>query len=378
GGDRLADAGLELMLHNRELSVGGGPRELLSKIPLRHRLERQLEKRLFGGEKIDGALLCDNGEINLRLASLLHFFDVPVVYFIPPKVWVWRASRIEAIEQHVDLVLSILPFEEPIYRSWEIPFQYVGNPLVDEVDTKLSEEEAKLRLSISPERRVLAVFVGSRHSEVRHHARVFGQAVRKFLESLPAGERKPVVLLPAAQAIEPEALRASFAEALDGLDVDLKVVKGMSHECLRAARAAVVKSGTSTLEAALLGTPMVLAYASSRSTAWIYRNVVRYRGFVGLVNLFLADKAERAMGFEEALPAPVVAELILERCTPELISSELTRVWRDGAERDGMLAQLARTRKLLAPSGPGDPSPLKRAAGAAWELFSKPPAVADV
>ena len=83
-----------------------------------------------------GAMLCDNGEINLRLASLLHFFGVPVVYFIPPKVWVWRHSRIEDIEHHVDLVLGILPFEEMIYRHWEIPFEYVGNPLIDEVDLR--------------------------------------------------------------------------------------------------------------------------------------------------------------------------------------------------------------------------------------------------
>jgi lipid-A-disaccharide synthase len=368
GGDKLAAGGTELFLHNRELSVMGGPMELLSKIPLRRRLELRLERELFAGRVPKGAILVDNGEINLRLASLLHFFNVPVVYFIPPKVWVWRHSRIEKIEQHVDLVLSILPFEEPIYRHWEIPFKYVGNPLIDEVDTSVTMEEAKRRLGIDPAQTVLTVFVGSRHSEVKHHTELFGEAIRKFLGALAPGEPRPLIVLPAAPAIEIELLEREFGAEVKDTGCGVKVVKGMSHECLKAARAALVKSGTSTLEAALLGTPMVLSYRSSASSEWAYKHLVRYRGFVGLVNLFLAENAEAALGWEAPIK-PTVPELILDSCSSENIAAELQKIYMQGPERERMLAALARTRQALLPVDSRESSPLKMAAKASWELF---------
>lgn len=374
GGDRLAEQGAELLMHNRELSVGGGPLEVISKIPTRHRLEQLLEKRLFEGPKVDGAIVVDNGEINLRLSSLLHFFNVPVVYFIPPKVWVWRHSRIEDIDHHIELVLGILPFEQPIYEAWQIPFQYVGNPLIDEVDSGMSQQEAKRRLGVAAEKPVLAVLTGSRHNEVAMHAKVFAEAARRFIDALPAGEFRPTVALPAAQAIDPEFLRLEFETALKGSGAEVLVTKGMSHECMKAARVALVKSGTSTLECALLGTPMVLAYGASRSAAWVYRHIVRYRGFVGLVNLFLAENPEDALGWGKPVE-PLVPELILEKCRPELIAAELQRLWHDGAERDRMVSCLARTSTLLAPKGSEESSPLKIAAAAALEVFSgkRPP-----
>lgn len=370
GGDRLAEEGAELLMHNRAFSVMGGPLEVISKIPLRRKLELALERELFAGRVPKLAILVDSGEINLRLASLLHFFGVPIVYFIPPKVWVWRHSRIEKIEQHVDLVLSILPFEEPIYRNWEIPFEYVGNPLLDELELAMSAAEARTKLGIDQERDVLAVFVGSRHSEVRHHSELFGQAVRRFIESLPQSAPKPLVLLPAAQAIEPELLTKSFEPWLKGTGAELKVVKGMSHECLCASRAALVKSGTSTLEAALFGAPMVLAYQSSKSSEWIYKHVVRYRGFVGLVNLFLARDAEAALGWGKP-EQPVVPELILERCTPEQIAAALGEVYIEGPGRAQMKEQLARTRQLL--QAPNESSPVRAAARACWRLSQQGP-----
>lgn len=369
GGDCLASQGTVLMMHNSEFSVGGGPLEVISKLPKRRQLERMLERRLFE-KRPDGAILADNGEINLRLASLLHFFDVPVVYYIPPKVWTWRLSRIEDIAQHVDLVLSILPFEEPLYKEWEIPFQFVGNPLLDEVPLELTQTQARQKLGLDATQEVLTVLVGSRHNEVRFHTELFAEGVRKFLETLPEGQKKPVIVLPAAQAVEPEALAQGFRARL-GDAAEVRSFKGQSHACMKAARAALVKSGTSTLEAALLGTPMVLAYATSRSAEWVYKHVVRYRGFVGLVNLFLVDPPEAALGWTDAMPKPVVEELILRQCTPENIARELKRVYFDGADRERMQAQLAKTKdRLLPPRELGD-SPSGAAARASLELFER-------
>jgi lipid-A-disaccharide synthase len=140
----------------------------------------------------------------------------------------------------------------------------------------------------------------------------------------------------------------------------------MSHDCLKAARVALVKSGTSTLEAALLGVPMVLAYRSSRSSEWVYRHIVRYRGFVGMVNLFLAKSAPAALGWE-GREEPVVPELVLAKFSPDAIATELRKVYDDGPAREKMLKEFSRARGLIA--APGGRSPLSAAAGAIWGLI---------
>lgn len=371
GGDRLRAEGVDLLMHNRDFSVMGGPLEVVSKLPRRRRLEGMLEKRLFE-KRPDGAILVDNGEINLRLASLLHFFDVPVVYFIPPKVWVWRHARIEDIAHHVSLVLSILPFEEPLYKEWNVPFRYVGNPLVDEVPAERREADAKRALGLAPERVALAVFPGSRHSEIRHHVELFSGALALFLGRLPPSEKRPEILIPIAPSLDAEAVRLAFGNRVPGA----RFVRGASadgrvsdsHLCLAAARAALVKSGTSTLEAALLGVPHVLAYRSSRSSEWIYRYVVRYRGFVGMVNLFLCKPAESALGWGPPV-GPVVPELILDKAKPEEVAEALHRVYVEGPERAEMLRRLAGARAMLAPPAELGTSPLGAAARAALETI---------
>ncbi len=386
GGDHLAREGTELLMHNREFSVMGGPLEVIGKLPKRRKLERLLEERLFK-RKPGGAILVDNGEINLRLASLLHFFGVPVVYFIPPKVWVWRHRRIEQIAQHVNLVLSILPFEEPMYHDWEIPFRYVGNPLIDEVPLDLSADQARRELGLEGAGPAITVFPGSRHSEIRHHVELFSESLKLFFQNLQStslGERRPEVLVPVAPALDADALEQAFTARLPAVglrffpqplkpsaEAEARPKISVSHLCLKAARAAIVKSGTSTLEAAVLGTPMVLSYKSSRTSQWLFKHVTGYRGFIGMVNLFLAEPPEAALGWlepGEKRPEPPVPELILEKGTPEIIAHEFFKIYRDGPERTKMLRELARARAMLLPPEGAGISPIRRAADAADEV----------
>ena len=361
-------------MHNREFSVMGGPLEIIGKLPKRRRLELALENRLFE-KRPDLAILVDNGEINLRLASLLHFFKVPVVYFIPPKVWVWRHSRIEKIAAHVSRVLSILPFEEPIYREWEIPFRYVGNPLIDEVPLTLTEGEAKKILGVPADEPALAVFPGSRHSEIKYHAGLFSKSIREFEKLLPAGAKKPRILIPVAPSLDEGEVKKAFAEYLPADSVSVFKSTSSSHAvghlCLKASRAAIVKSGTSTLEAAVLGTPMVLSYDSSRSTKFLFKHLARYRGFIGMVNLFLVEPAADALGWGEKPATPVVPELILEKCRPEIIGSELFKIYNDGPDREHMLKELQRAKELLYPPKELGPSPVKAVAKAITELIEE-------
>ncbi|MBI2604723.1 MAG: lipid-A-disaccharide synthase [Deltaproteobacteria bacterium] len=379
GGDHLAREGAELLMHNREFSVMGGPLEVIGRLPKRRKLEKLLEERLFR-RKPGGAILVDNGEINLRLASLLHFFGVPVVYFIPPKVWVWRHRRIEQIARHVNLVLSILPFEEPMYRDWEVPFRYVGNPLIDEVPLDLSADQARRELGLDGADPVITVFPGSRHSEIRHHVELFSESLKRFFQALQnasPGERCPQVLVPVAPALDADALKQAFASRLPAVSLHFLAEErrkiSVSHLCLKAARAAIVKSGTSTLEAAVLGTPMVLTYKSSRTSQWLFKHVTGYRGFIGMANLFLVQPPEAALGWLkpcEKRPEPPVPELILEKGTPEIIAREFLKIYQDGPERASMLSALARARAMLSPPEGAGISPIRCAAAAAYGVFT--------
>lgn len=367
GGQELERAGTDLLLHSRDLAGGGGPLEVIGQIPARGRLQRDLEARL-SERPPQGAILVDTGEINLRLAPLLRRFGVPTVYFIPPKIWVWRKHRLATIARSIDLVLSILPFEQPIYAARKIPFQYVGNPLLDQVPLTMSQAEAKAALNIDPAVNVLTMMPGSRHNEIRLQLDLFAETVRHFVAALPRSEPHPLILAPAAQAIDPGHIADALQSRLPTQHI--KVVKEQSHACMKAARVALIKSGTSTLEGALLGVPMVIAYHASWSAEWIFRHIVRYRGFVGLANLILEPDAMAALGLTANRPAPVVPEMILDRCQPHLIAARLMDIYRDGPAREHMLAEFARVASLLAPPAHLGRSPIQAAAKAMWSVFS--------
>ena len=368
GGNELAQTGTELLMHNREFAGAGGPLEMIGQILPRRRLKQRLRSRLQQ-KRPDGAILVDAGEINLKLAPVLRYYKIPTIYFIPPKVWVWRASRLATIANNIDLVLSILPFERQSYERRNIPFQYVGNPLLDQVPLQLTQMEAKAKLQIDPRQSVLTVLPGSRHNEIRLQLDLFAEAVKAFMQRLSDSDPKPLILIPAAPIVEPAPMAEAFRARLPGTAV--KVVKGQSHACIKAARAAFIKSGTSTLEAALLQVPMVLAYHSSRSAEWVYRHIVRYRGFVGLVNLFLESNSDAAFGIGNARTDPVVPEMILDRCQPELIARELIEIYRDGPARERMLKAFSRTPALLLPPPQLGKSPIQAAANAAWDVFER-------
>ncbi len=339
GGDRLAALGAETIMHTKEFSVGGGPIEILSRLPRRSRLEKLVEQRLADGgrERPRAALLVDNGEINLRLASLLHFFKVPVIYYIPPKVWVWRSGRLQDIADHVTRVLSILPFERPIYEEWGIPFTYVGNPLLDEVPLGLTQKEAKSRLGIAEDRECIALLPGSRHSEIKFHTKLFRETVN-LLGNIPGHlKSKPLFLVPVPPTIDLESFEGAFRRGLSK-DVEMRFYKSQSHECLKASRAALIKSGTSTLEAAMLGVPMVITYQQGNVARLIFRHIMRYTDHVGLANLFLSPGG----------PA-VAPEYILESARPEILANALSEIYQDTPARQSQCQALQKTAALLKP-----------------------------
>jgi len=335
GGDRLEAQGLVPLRHARDMAVVGLT-EALKKIPQTLRLLTELED-LARREKPAAALLLDLPDFNLRLAPRLKRLGIPVIYYISPQVWAWRSRRVYAMADCIDLLLSILPFERDWYRSHApegLRVEYVGHPVLEEIPNQ-PYEPAPHRIAILP---------GSRESEWRN---LFGPMVGAAA-LLARSEPELEFVIPLAEPLRGNAfVREALSpdgpngDALAALGSRLRVVETAAHEVLRHARAAWIASGTATLEAGVVGVPMVVAYKVSAVTAFLFRRVVRYTGAVAMVNLIHGGlgSAERA-----------VPEVLQDDVTPENLASALREVLRE-PRWSAMRDQLARTRALLQGEG---------------------------
>jgi len=177
-------------------------------------------------------------------------------------------------------------------------------------------------------------------------------------------------VVPVPSTLNADEVQSGFESQLQGA-VQVRVAPGKNYETRAASRAALVKSGTSTLEAAFYCVPMVLAYRSSKMSEWAYRHVVRYRGLVGMVNLFLEKDSEKALGWKpDEKSNPVVEEFILDRCRPELIASSLLELYRDGPVREKQLGAFEQLHKRLFSPGHETTSPTELTDQDIWEVFT--------
>lgn len=339
GGDRLAGQGARLLFHIRDLAVMGLVEVLRHLRRLRGIFAAVLAE--VDRQRPDLAVLVDYPDFNLRLARELHRRGVPVVYYVSPQLWAWRRGRMRQIQAHVRRMLVLFPFEEPLYREAGVPVTFVGHPLVDLVEPPRDREAFLREAGLDPARPVLAVLPGSRPGEIAHNLPVLAGALR-----LLRGRRPDVQpLLARAPALEPQLLRTHLA----GLDVP--TVTGRSTEVLGAAQAALVASGTATVETALVGTPMAVVYRVSPLSYFLGRRFVSVSHFA-MVNLIAGRE--------------VVRELIQGDFTPERVLQEALRLLEDGPYAERMRADLADVRARL-----GQPGASVRAAEAvAAELRS--------
>lgn len=374
GGPKLQAAGLDAVVDAREL-LAMGFSEVFERLPRIFRALRSVELAARD-RRPDVAVVIDYPEFHFRLARRLRAQGVPVVYYIPPKVWVWRKRRVRVLKERFARVLSILPFETEFYAREGVPVSYVGNPLVDELPLSLTRAEARLRLGLREDDHVLAMLPGSRPSEIRQHvdllldAAVRGAALLRGRGALGAQERL-VVLVPfpvtsdlasVRARVEGWLKRASGGTGLgDRFILDVRVSQGDAAECMVAADAGLIKSGTSTLEAALLGCPHAIVYKPNRLTEWLFKHVVRYRGPVGLSNLVANAGAERADGVSPG--DLLVHEILCSDATVEAISVEIAELLGNPSRREELKQGLALVRARIVAGGES-PS-----AAAAREVF---------
>ncbi len=319
GGEQMRAAGCELLADASEIAEVGIV-EVVRHIPTIYRRFRQVvseaERR-----RPDSAVLIDFPDFNLRLAREMHKRGVPVIYYVSPQLWAWKQGRIEAVRKYVREMLIIFPFEEKFYRERGIEAQFVGHPLAGLPAPAITRAQFSAEYKLDSSRPWIALLPGSRRAEV---SRIFPT----LLEAAQLVGPDYVYIVPVASTLD-AAWMAGFLQDYAGPPVTFT---SDARATLLHARVAAVASGTSTLEAALIGTPFTMVYQVAPLTWTLGRRLVKVDRFA-MVNLI----AER----------DVVSELVQSDFTPQRVCQELRRIIPDGEVRETMMAGFCEVRQRL-------------------------------
>jgi lipid-A-disaccharide synthase len=347
-GPLMRDAGVEAIVGADHLSVVG-LLEIGRALPMFWSAFRQL-KDAANQRGPDVAVLVDFPDFNLKLAKALKKRGFRVVYYISPQLWAWRKYRIRTIRKHVDLVLSILPFEKDWYAAQGVNHvRYVGSPLAREVHPEKSKAEFCSKHGLDPLRPIVALLPGSRHKEI---VRILPDMLKSTAEM---SKTKPdlqfaIALAEVRSHKEVEQSKESVLSSGVGLPEVLLTVQGETFDLLNAADAAAVTSGTATLESGIIGTPMAIVYKTSALNYKLLRPLIDVEHF-GLINLIAETR--------------VAKELIQGDFTPETLANELFSLLKP-AENAEVRSKLKTAADRLGRGGAS-----KRAAESILELLSK-------
>ena len=314
-GPLMRAEGVEAVVEADGLSIVG-LLEIARALPMFLRTFRTLN-RAAGERRPEVAILVDFPDFNLKLAKALKKKGIKVVYYISPQLWAWRKYRIRTIRRAVDLLISILPFEKEWYEQQGFRnVEYVGNPLAMEVHPSVSKEEFCEKQGLDPMKPIVALLPGSRGAEI---ARILPELV-KTAEAMRErhGSVQFVMAIPAGKRGKIEALRIEVPDWI-------RTVEGETFDALNAADAAAITSGTATLEAGIIGTPMTIVYKTSAINYKLLRPLITVDHF-GLINLIAEKRLAR--------------ELIQDDFTPQVLSDELFRLLEpdvNGAFREELL-----------------------------------------
>jgi lipid-A-disaccharide synthase len=338
GGPELAAAGGRLLQDYRGLAVTGLT-EAIAKVPKSYAAIRRLVAAARA-ERPDALVVIDFPDFNVPLAKRIKRLGIPIVYYISPQIWAWRARRLTTIRKIADLVLVIFPFEADIYRGRDVPVEFVGHPLVDFARPSMSPESFLNKLGLSATSPTVALLPGSRPNEVE-----------RILPDLVRAASRIHVGIPSAQFIVARAPSLDdrlFAGLPGGSNLSLVVVEGDTDTVLASADVALTASGTATVQSALHDTPMVIVYRVSPLTYQLGRRLVSV-DMIGMVNLIAGEM--------------IVPELIQDAFTPQAVADQALSMLSDSTRRARIREGLARVRAKL-----GGPGASRRAAEAVLKI----------
>ena len=322
-GPRMRQAGVRSIVDAASLAVVGLV-EVITHIPGIYREYRKLAAAAER-ERPDLAVLTDSPDFHLRLARRLKRAGIPVIYLVAPQVWAWRRGRLPLMRRVIDHLLCIFPFEEPFFRGHGIPVTYIGHPLAGLVKPQFTRDEFFRKHRLPPGRPLIAVLPGSRRGEAARHLAALLQAVDRLYQVQAAS-----FLLPASATTG----AVFFKERIGGAPI--QVIEGETWDALAHADLVLAASGTVTVEAALLGTPMVTFYKVN-AVSWLLGKLLVRVPFYCMVNL-VAGRS-------------VVPELMQSEMTGERIAAEARRLLTDDAARLRMRADLAEVAARLSTAG---------------------------
>ena len=329
GGDLMSEVGGTRVKHYKELAYMGFIPVLLHL----HTIFKNMDlcKKDIVDWNPDVVILVDYPGFNLKIAEYIKkHTDIPIYYYISPKIWAWKEYRIKNIKRDVDELFSILPFEVDFFKGHQYPIHYVGNPCVDAVDAyrkNHAESFGKFVASNSlSDKPIIALLAGSRKQEIKDNLPMMLEAAIPFVD-------KYQLVLAGAPGIDP-----AYYQQYIGSAVLVKIIFGQTYRLLQQAKAALVTSGTATLETALFRVPQTVCYYTpvGKLISFLRRHILKVR-YISLVNL-VADKE-------------VVRELVADNMTVANVRSELNALLNDETYRGQMLKESDRMIKILGPAG---------------------------
>ena len=335
-GPRLRAAGVETVVDASSLAVVG-LLEVVTDIP---RIWREYRKLLAaaGDQRPDVAILTDSPDFHLRVARKLHAAGIPVVYLVAPQAWAWRQGRVKAMRRTLSRLLCIFPFEEQFFQQQGVTASYIGHPLAGVVRPSTTKDEFFRKHRLDAARPLVAVLPGSRRGEAARHLPALSDAVERLYRDQALN-----VVLPASAHTGAGFFRERIGRS------PVRVIEGENWDAMAHADLALAASGTVTIEAALLGTPMVTFYKVS-GPSWVAGRLLVRVPFYSMVNL-IAGRS-------------VVPELMQSQMTGEALAREARRLLTDENARAEMKNGLADVAAKL-----GGHSPMQRAAAIVQEVL---------
>ena len=329
GGDLMTEVGGERVKHYKELAYMGFIPVLLHLRTIFRNME--LCKEDIRSWNPDVLILVDYPGFNLKIAEYIKkYTSIPVYYYISPKIWAWKEYRIKNIKRDVDELFSILPFEVPFFEGHQYPIHYVGNPCVDAVQSYREKHSETLQEFVSANglehKPIIALLAGSRKQEIKDNLPKMLEAAKDFVKDYQ-------LVLAGAPSMDASSYQPYLRE-----DVPVTIVFGQTYRLLQQSKAALVTSGTATLETALFKVPQVVCYyvAFGKFVSWLRKKILKVR-FISLVNL-VANRE-------------VVRELVADGMTVDNVRNELDALLNDESYRGKMFAEYDRMIEILGPAG---------------------------